>query len=423
MAEIVGAADPGRPRLVVIGGGAAGFFAAIACAEHTGDGAEVLILERGREVLGKVKISGGGRCNVTHDLDDPRALAEFYPRGAKSLIGPLSRWRQSDTVAWFSEHGVELKSEEDGRMFPVTNRSETVVDCLLGATRELGIRVHTHAGVAHLSPVDGGFEVVLEGGEVITADAVLVATGGIRNGSARAPAESAGQAFEAPVPSLFTFKIADPSLTELAGVSVPSARLSVAGSKLRSEGPLLVTHWGLSGPAVLKLSAWGARDLQKGNYQFELIVDWLGGSWATDEVRGRFDEWRRNHGARQVAKRSPFEALPKRLWARFVEMAGIERSATWATLAKTERSVLLGLLTSERLQVAGKSLNKDEFVTCGGVPLRDVDLKTMESRRVPGMYFAGEVLDIDGLTGGFNFQSAWTTGRIAGESIAARLSV
>ncbi len=374
-------------------------------------------------MLGKVKISGGGRCNLTHDLDDPRALAEFYPRGAKSLIGPLSRWRQSDTVAWFTEHGVELKSEEDGRMFPVTDRSETVVDCLLGAARELGIRVQPRAGVASIRPVDGGFEIRLEDGTEITADAVLVATGGIRSGSARAPAESAGQAFEAPVPSLFTFKIAAPSLTELAGVSVPEARLSVAGSKLRSEGPLLVTHWGLSGPAVLKLSAWGARDLEKWNYRFEVIVDWLGTSCSADDARGVFDRWRRDHGARQVAKRSPFEALPKRLWSRIVEMAGICRSATWATLAKAEASALLSMLTGERLLVAGKSLNKDEFVTCGGVPLRDVDLKTMGSRRIPGLYFAGEVLDIDGLTGGFNFQSAWTTGRIAGESIAARLSV
>lgn len=414
---------PGQQRrVVIVGGGAAGFFAAIACAEAGGDGLSVRILERGREVLQKVKISGGGRCNVTHHLDDPRALSRFYPRGEKSLIGPLHHWGQADTVRWFAEHEVELKAEADGRMFPLGDDSQTVIDCLTGAARAAGVRVDTGTEVASVAAVGGGFEIGLRGGESIGAEALLIATGGIRSGAARAPVEALGHDVEPAVPSLFTFKIDDPELVELAGVSVVDAELRVGGTKLAARGPLLVTHWGLSGPAVLKLSAWGARQLAATGYRFELSVAWLGAGVSEEAVRAEFAVQRQRHGTRTVARHSPFAALPRRLWARLVARAGIAPECTWARLSKAALAALCASVSRERFTVDGKSTNKDEFVTCGGVRLRDVDLKTMASRRVPGLYFAGEVLDIDGLTGGFNFQSAWTTGRIAGQAMARELA-
>lgn len=401
-------------RLVVIGGGAAGFFGAIAAAE-SGAG-DVLILEAGSEVLTKVRISGGGRCNVTHACFDPRELTAGYPRGARSLIGPFHRWQPADTVEWFARHGVELKTEDDGRMFPVTDDSATVVDCLSSAARELGVECRTGCGVTgvRVRP-HGGFAVEVDHGDEVMARCVLVATGGTRSGAARRPAEALGHAMEAPVPSLFTFRIEDARLDGLQGVSVPEATVR-AGTR-EAGGALLVTHWGLSGPAVLKVSAWGARELAECGYEFELRVNWTGGADA-DELRGSFDRERSAHGTRKVAGRSVVDGITRRLWQSLCAAAGIAEDRTWARLTKEESQNLAAELTDGRYAVRGKSLNKDEFVTCGGVRLQDVNLKTMESRLVPGLYFAGEVLDIDGVTGGFNFQAAWTTGRIAGEAMA-----
>lgn len=411
---------PQVPRLVVVGGGAAGFFGAIACAECGRGQRDIRILEGSREVLQKVRISGGGRCNVTHDLDDPQALAEFYPRGSSALIGPLHRWRQSDTVDWFSAHGVELKTESDGRMFPASNCSSTVVDCLKETAGELGIAVATGVVVQGIEVhPGGGFRIALKGGEDIFAETVLVATGGIRNDVARAPVDSMRHIVESPVPSLFTFRINDPGLVQLAGVSVTAATVSVPGTKLTACGPVLVTHWGLSGPAVLRISAWGARELEACDYRFGLQVDWSGGAESEESLRTKFAGQRQCHGGRRVSRHSLLRAVPRRLWERLVSRAGIPENALWSELSKSQMTSLSGIVLGETMQVEGKSMNKEEFVTCGGVRLKDVDLTTMQSRRVPGIYFAGEVLDIDGLTGGFNFQSAWTTGRIAGESIAA----
>lgn len=411
---------PQVPRLVVVGGGAAGFFGAIACAECGRGQRDIRILEGSREVLQKVRISGGGRCNVTHDLDDPQALAEFYPRGSSALIGPLHRWRQSDTVDWFSAHGVELKTESDGRMFPASNCSSTVVDCLKETAGELGIAVVTGVVVQGIEVhPGGGFRIALKGGEDIFAETVLVATGGIRNDVARAPVDSMRHIVESPVPSLFTFRINDPGLVQLAGVSVTAATVSVPGTKLTACGPVLVTHWGLSGPAVLRISAWGARELEACDYRFGLQVDWSGGAESEESLRAKFAGQRQCHGGRRVSRHSLLRAVPRRLWERLVSRAGIPENALWSELSKSQMTSLSGIVLGETMQVEGKSMNKEEFVTCGGVRLKDVDLTTMQSRRVPGIYFAGEVLDIDGLTGGFNFQSAWTTGRIAGESIAA----
>ena len=409
-------------RVVVVGGGAAGFFGAIACAESSRGRLDISILEGSREVLQKVRISGGGRCNVTHDQDDPRAFAQFYPRGSSALIGPLHRWRQSDTVAWFSAHGVELKAEDDGRMFPVSNRSSTVVDCLQQTARGLGISVTTGAAVHGIEAHSGGgFRIATRDQEDILADAVLIATGGVRNNLARAPVESIQHAIEPPVPSLFTFRIDDPELVELAGISVASATMRVSGSGLTANGPVLVTHWGLSGPAVLRISAWGARELEACNYRFKLQVDWSGGTESEASLRSKFSSQRQSHGARRVNRVPILEEVPRRLWGRLVQMAGIPEDILWSGLSKPQIAALCRLVLGETMQVDGKSMNKEEFVTCGGVALQDIDLTTMQSRHVPGIYFAGEVLDVDGLTGGFNFQSAWTTGRIAGESIAKTL--
>ncbi|MCP4848347.1 MAG: aminoacetone oxidase family FAD-binding enzyme [Verrucomicrobiaceae bacterium] len=409
-------------RVVVVGGGAAGFFGAIACAESSRDQLEITILEGSSEVLQKVRISGGGRCNVTHDQDDPRIFSQFYPRGSSALIGPLHRWRQSDTVAWFSAHGVDLTAESDGRMFPVTNRSSTVVDCLQQTASNLGITVTTGMGVRGIGIHSGeGFKITTRDKGELSADAVLIATGGVRNNLARAPVDSIQHALEPPVPSLFTFRIDDPELVDLAGISVASATMRVPERGLTVNGPVLITHWGLSGPAVLRMSAWGARELEACGYCFELQVDWSGGSESEASLRSKFSHQRQSHGARRVNNSSILSVVPRRLWGRLVRMAGIPEDILWSGLSKAQITALCRFVLGETMQVDGKSMNKEEFVTCGGVALQDVDLTTMESRRVPGIYFAGEVLDIDGLTGGFNFQSAWTTGRIAGASIAAGL--
>lgn len=401
-------------QIVVIGGGAAGFFGAIAAAEC---GAEkVMILEKGPEILTKVKISGGGRCNVTQACHEPRVLASSYPRGHKSLLGLFHRWQVSDTVEWFTRHGVVLKTEADGRMFPTTDDSRTVMDSLTHTARRLGVTWRTHCEVANIQTLtSGGFLIQTEAGEKIPARRILIATGGIRSGPARRPVEAVGHAMAPPVPSLFTFKISDPRLLDLQGASVPHA--TVRAGAWQASGPLLVTHWGLSGPAALKVSAWGARDLADCGYEFQLRVNWTGNMTA-EQIAAMLDYERQAHGARKVMRYSIVEGVTKRLWQKLCQAAGMDEDRTWATLTKDESLRLINELIDGHYTVSGKSLNKDEFVTCGGVHLKDVNLKTMESKIVPGIYFAGEVLDIDGVTGGFNFQAAWTTGRIAGEAMA-----
>lgn len=409
--------DPAPPEhaLIVIGGGAAGFFGAITAAEAGLDG--IVILERGPEVLTKVRISGGGRCNVTHDCFEPRELVQHYPRGVKSLLGPFHRFQPADTISWFADHGVALKTEDDGRMFPVTDHSGTIIDCLTTAARQAGVTWRTHCGVGKVARSSEGFEVITENGECLRSRALLVATGGIRSRQARLPAEDLGHSLTPPVPSLFTFKIDDPRLHDLQGVSVPHA--TVRAGEVESTGPLLITHWGLSGPAALKASAWGARELAALDYQFTVEVNWTGRE-SPDSLRPCFEQQRQHHGIRKVLKRSPLEGITRRLWQRLALASGVDDDTTWATLTRQQTADLVAQLTSARFEVSGKSLNKEEFVTCGGVPLNDLRLQTMESKLVPGLYFAGEVLDIDGVTGGFNFQSAWTTGHLAGLAIAGQ---
>lgn len=411
------------PRIVIAGGGAAGFFAAIACAEAN-PAAEVTLYEATAHPLAKVRISGGGRCNVAHACFEPRELVKRYPRGARELLGPLHRWGPRETVAWFESRGVALKAEGDGRMFPVTDDSATIVTCLQQAAAAAGVRVVTCCGVRTAERVHGSegtpgaprFQVTLTTDEVVPADRLLLATGGNRGSAGLMIAEQLDHTIEAPVPSLFTFHIDDARLRGLEGLTVQQVTTRIDGTRLRESGPILVTHWGLSGPAILKLSAWGARELHAMNYQATLEVNWLDGRTSAEALK-ELATAREVHARKQITTGNPF-ALPARLWERLVAAAGIGAATVWTSVSNPLLQALAGQLTDSRFKVEGKSLNKEEFVTCGGVRLREVDFKTMESRVRPGLHFAGEVLDIDGITGGFNFQSAWTTGWIAGQAMA-----
>ncbi len=433
-------------RVVVIGGGAAGFFGAIACAKthpHT----LVTLLEATREPLTKVRISGGGRCNVTHACFDPAGLVQNYPRGGKALRGAFSRFQSKDTIAWFSSHGVKLKTEPDGRMFPNTNSSETIVDCLSKAATNAGVEIRTNAVVVSVSAVrnqepkvvgaglselsvgksklllnppvqekGATFEISLKSGEVLQCDRLLVATGSSPIGYQIA--KSLGHQVEPPVPSLFTFNILDKQLRDLAGVSanLVQLRLSVDNkTKLEQTGPLLITHWGLSGPAVLKLSAWGARVLHDSRYQATLSINWLP-QLKQEDIRQKLLTVKTEHSKKAITLHRGVD-LPHRLWQYLVARAGINQEDRWAGISNKALNLLIQELGQGQYQIQGKGVFKEEFVTCGGVKLQEVNFKTMESRLVPGLYFAGEILDIDGVTGGFNFQSAWTTGWLAGQAM------
>ena len=410
--------------LFVAGGGAAGFFGAITCAESH-PGARIVILEKSREVLGKVRISGGGRCNVTHACFDPRELTESYPRGSRQLIGPFNRWGPADTMSWFEDRGVALKTEDDGRVFPQSDSSASIVNCLMDAAQDAGIEVRTGVALNRVEPkAEGGFELDLVGGEWLRADHVLLTLGGTRNRIGADIAGELGHRVEVAAPSLFTFKIKDPRIDDLQGLSVGEARVTIDHPELSldSLGPVLVTHWGLSGPGILRVSSWGARDLQRLEYRFEVVVNWTG-TITEEKILGRFSELRTESPRKSVINDTQF-GVPARLWKRLVE-AALKSEAVemrWPHLSKDAARKLAEQLGACRFRVEGKSMNKDEFVTCGGVDLRDIQFKTMQSRATEGVYFAGEILDIDGITGGFNFQSAWTTSRIAGEAIAAAIA-
>jgi predicted Rossmann fold flavoprotein len=404
-------------RIVVVGGGAAGFFAAITCAEATPD-SPVILLEKGPQFLSKVRISGGGRCNVTHACFDPRELSSHYPRGAPTLLGPFNVFQASDTIAWFESRGVKLKTERDGRIFPVTDSSKTIIDCLVRAAKGAGVELLARRSVDSVSRSgNGGFNLGVGRSEQLTCDQLMLATGGCRALVAGQLAVSLGHTLEPPVPSLFTFHIPTPWLQELAGISLEMVEASVPGFPLRERGALLVTHKGLSGPVILRLSAWGARALHALNYQFPLRINWLP-QFDAAALAEKLDVLRAKQPARLVIN-TPLPPLPSRLWERLVVASGATRDTRWASLSRSAQHQLVLQLSRTQFQVTGKTLNQDEFVTCGGVRLNEVNWKTMESSLCPGLYFGGELLDIDGLTGGFNFQAAWTTGWIAGQSMAA----
>lgn len=404
-------------KIAIIGGGAAGFFAAIACA-RANPANEVSIYERGSEFLTKVRISGGGRCNVTHACFEPRAMSERYPRGERALISPLHRFSAQDTVNWFEERGVKIKTEADGRMFPVTDSSETIIDCLVNEAKAAGVRLFAQKEIKEVRRrASGGFELIVgRDSAQISCDRLLLATGGSRSPSGAKIAESLGHTVTPAVPSLFSFHVDAEWLRELPGVAVPDVEASVVGMPLRARGPLLITHQGVSGPAILRLSAWGARILHQADYRFRLRINWLP-ELHQDAIRRRLESFRHSNPNRLVAN-SPISPVPIRLWQQLATLARITSATAWTRLSRESATALVLLLAGTELEVDGKSLNKEEFVTCGGIDLREVNFKTMESRIVPRLYFAGELLDVDGITGGFNFQAAWTTGWIAGNAMA-----
>ncbi len=401
-------------EIVTVGGGAAGFFSAIA-AGRANENCRVSLFERSSQFLSKVRISGGGRCNVTHALFDPRMFTTRYPRGERELISPFHRFSADDTIAWFEARGVRLKREEDGRIFPVTDSSETVIDCLIKEAKAAGVRLFTHKGIESARVrTQGGFELKFSDGESLACDRLLLATGGCRSIGGAELARSLGHTIEPPVPSLFSLHVPAPWLRSLPGISVSDVEVSV--EKLCERGALLITHNGISGPAVLRLSAWGARILYEKSYRFSLRVNWVPHLNESD-LRNEFQSRREKEPARRV-NNSPIGAIPARLWENLVSNAGISPKTIWTTLTRAGTNELIRQLRATELEVDGKSLNKEEFVTCGGVRLREINFKTMESRVTPNLYFAGELLDIDGITGGFNFQAAWTTGWIAGHAMA-----
>ena len=406
-------------QVVVVGGGAAGIFGAIACAEADPD-VRVMVLEAGPHSLSKVKISGGGRCNVTHACFDPAELVTHYPRGHRALRGPFSQFQPRDTVDWFTRRGVSLKTEQDGRMFPTTDSSQTIIDCLLESAHRHRISIRTRTPVVSVDSdvaSDAGFWVQLKSGEKIACDRLLLATGSHPTGYRIAA--SLGHTIDAPVPSLFTFTIPDPRLRELAGIAVDPvcARLMIEGKKpMEQSGPLLVTHWGMSGPAILKLSAWAARDLHDCRYNATLQVNWLP-ALNQQAIRDIVLEAKERWSRKAIATTTPVP-MPRRFWRYVVIRAAVDPQLRWADFSKKALHRLGQTLTQDRYTIAGKGAFKDEFVTCGGIPLKEVNFRTMESRRCPNLFFAGEILDIDGVTGGFNFQNAWTTGWLAGQGLA-----
>jgi len=402
-----------QEQIAIAGGGAAGFFSAIACAEANPN-CEVSIFERGTQFLSKVRISGGGRCNVTHGLSDVGMFTTRYPRGDRELISPFHRFSADDTISWFQARGVQLKRESDGRMFPVTDSSQTVIDCLMAEAEAADVRLFSRKGIEGAVQANGQFDLKLTDGSSIKCDRLLLATGGCRSVSGAAIAQSLGHTIEPPVPSLFSLHVPNSWLQSLPGISVAEVELSV--EKLRERGPLLVTHTGISGPVVLRLSAWGARVLHQMNYRFTLRLNWIP-EMNEDALRAEFQSRRQTQPNRRVVN-TPIGNLPARLWEKLALSAGISEETIWTSLSRVNANELIRQLRATELDVNGKSLNKDEFVTCGGVRLREINFKNMESRITPRLYFAGELLDIDGITGGFNFQSAWTTGWIAGHAMA-----
>lgn len=397
-------------NVTIIGGGAAGFFAAIHCKE-TFPSADVVIVEKSDAVLSKVKISGGGRCNVTHACFEPRALADHYPRGGKALIGPFHQFGPRDTMAWFENRGVPLKIEADNRVFPESDSSHSIITCLLDSSLAAGVRLWRECGVTSIRRQSNRFELALSNGETRLSDCVILATGSGRHGHTLA--ENLGHRIVPPVPSLFTVKIDDPALTALAGVSVAQVNLKLGSAKPKTQsGPLLITHWGFSGPATIKLSAWAARDFHDSDYRLPLTVSWLP-DLSLDTINDRLNDLQAS-SQKSIGGQSPFPELSGRLWVYLVQKCIPTSSKRWNEISKKELNRLAESLKADAYSTTGKSTFKDEFVTCGGVELSEVDFKTMQSRLVPGLFFTGEVLDVDGVTGGFNFQNAWTTGYLAG---------
>lgn len=398
--------------VIVIGGGAAGFFTAINLAEKN-NSLKIAILERGKEVLSKVLISGGGRCNVTHACFDANELTTYYPRGNKELRGPFHEFGAADTVKWFQQHGVVLKTEADGRMFPQANDSRAIIDCFMQLQKINGIRLFTGEHVMNMQLVDNNWRLQTQQ-SIFIAKKICIATGS-------SPAmwkllQQLGHTIVPPVPSLFTFNCKDERIQNLPGVAT-NVSVHIKDSKLQSSGPLLITHWGMSGPAILKLSAWGARELYERKYSFTIVVNWLENE-TVDSILSKLKTIKSQQSQKIVIVKSPFD-IPNRLWESLAHAAAINRNERWADISKTQMLQLANQLCRCQFEIRGKSTFKEEFVTAGGVELKEVDFKTMRSKILNNVFFGGEVLNIDAITGGFNFQNAWTCGHIAAEALAA----
>ncbi len=396
--------------VLIVGGGAAGFFTAINLAEKNPN-FKIAILERGKEVLTKVRVSGGGRCNVTHACFVPNDLVKFYPRGEKELRGPFHQFCTGDTIEWFEKHGVELKIEEDGRMFPTSDSSQTIIDCFMRVAKQFKVEILTGHSVQSLYQAEDSWKVETHQ-QTFRCKNLVMTTG--NNPKIWEMLENLGHTIIPPVPSLFTFNSKDARIKDLMGVSA-LASVKVQNSKLASSGPLLITHWGMSGPGILRLSSWGARELHEKNYQFILEVNWLN-DWTFEETENQLKELKLEHAKKVVAKKSPFD-FPNRLWESLVVASEISVETKWADLTKKQLQNLVSQLTKGEYKVNGKSTFKEEFVTAGGIDLKEINFKTMESKLLPKVYFAGEIVNIDAITGGFNFQNAWTSGFIVSESI------
>jgi predicted Rossmann fold flavoprotein len=403
-------------RLVVIGGGAAGFFCAVNAARMN-PLLEVILLEKTNKILSKVKVSGGGRCNVTHACFEIADMSKNYPRGGNFVKKTFHQFFTTGTIKWFSERGVVLKTEDDGRMFPDTDSSQTIIDCLMREADRYGVQVKMKSEVLGLRSDGVKFVLEFEGGHSILADFVCIASGGFPKTEMFNWLKQTGHTIEAPVPSLFTFNMPGNKVRELPGISVPDAQVKVIGSKLSSRGPLLITHWGMSGPAILRLSAWGAREFAACNYQFSILVNWLG-AMKEQELQEQFRSFRFELASQKMNNRNPF-GLPQRLWQYLLEESGIHNDLRWADLPSRDQNKLIKNCCAQEFKVSGKTTFKEEFVTAGGIKLSEIDPQTMQSKIIPGLFFAGEILDVDGVTGGFNFQHAWTSGYIAAKAIAS----
>jgi len=401
-------------KVIIIGGGAAGFFTAINAKEMNPE-LEITILEKGKEVLQKVKISGGGRCNVTHACFEPKELVQFYPRGNKELLGPFHQFMTGDTFEWFENNGIPLKIEKDNRVFPESNSSQTIVDCFLNKTKRLGISVLKNHGVTTIQKQANSWLVITKEKQFV-CDAVVMAAGSSKK--VWELSKALRHSIISPVPSLFTFNIKDARIKDLLGISVSNATVQLVDTNIEASGPLLITHWGMSGPAILKLSAFGARVLAEKNYEYQVQVNWL--SRPTHKIVNVLLNLKKKHSKKQVIVRSPFEEIPKRLWERFVLSTTIKTTFNWADVSHDQIDALANQLTKSVFTAKGKSTFKEEFITAGGVDLREINFKNFESKLQNNLFFVGEVLNIDAVTGGFNFQNAWTGGWLCAKALASR---
>lgn len=403
-------------QLIVIGGGAGGFFCAVNAARMN-PSLKVIIVEKTGKLLSKVKVSGGGRCNVTHACFDIPELSKQYPRGQHFVKKAFHQFFTTDTVQWFEERGVKLKAEADGRMFPVTDSSQTIIDCLLREVNKYGIEIMMNAEVRSVDKKESTFEIRLAGGRSLAADYLCIACGGYPKLPMFEWLTQLDHSVEEPVPSLFTFNMPGNPITKLMGVSIENAKVKITGTKLEQEGPLLITHWGLSGPAILKLSAWGARELKERNWEFGISISWLPG-YNEQQLAAKFQSLRFDMAAQKIINKNPF-GLPQRLWEYLLTFSEVNPERRWADLPAKEQNRLIRNLCNCSFDIKGKTTFKEEFVTAGGIKLSEVDPNSMMSKKNPNLFFAGEIVDVDGVTGGFNFQHAWTSGFIAAKNIAA----